>query len=91
MNKIIKMSQIKKLTSIIESILYEQITLKPDGRVIANKERALENTLNKITTDIKKQIEIEQTIYNILSSESKTYKAICDDLKKLGYTIIEEV
>lgn len=62
MNKIIKMSQIKRITSIIESIVYEQMTLKTDGRVIVNKDRALENTLNKITTDIKKQIEIEQTI-----------------------------
>lgn len=89
MKEKISLNQIKKIINIIESIVYEQMTLKPDGRIIANKERALENTLNTITSDIKRQIEIQETISNGLLCEGITYKAICEEFRKLGYEIIE--
>jgi len=60
-----------------------------DYRIVKNKERAIYNILNKITTNIEEQETIRKTIYkNMWNTEDFTYKPICDELRRFGYEVV---
>lgn len=88
MNKIIKMSEIVKITNLWMDIFYEEDSDYPDYRVIKPKEKAIDRILDTITADKEEQ----SKVYEIITDKNffaKTYKPICDDLRKLGYAIVE--
>lgn len=88
MNKIIKMSQIVKITKLWLDIFYEEDSDYPNYRVIKPKERAIDRVLESITSDKEEQKKVYKTIIKKIFS-TETYKPICDDLRALGYTIVE--
>lgn len=62
----------------------------PDYRAVRNNERAIQHWLDKITDDEDEQREILRVIEsNNWNWEDKTFKPICDGLRKLGYEIVE--
>ena len=62
----------------------------PDNRVIRAKERAIWNRLAKITSDGKEQSQILDAIKRgNWRTDDLTYKPICDNLRNLGYEILE--
>ncbi|WP_339980450.1 hypothetical protein [Fusobacterium necrophorum] len=88
--KEIYMSQIKKIAILAVEIFEEEDNNYPDRRVIKNKERAIKNVLNKITEDEEEQRKIYNAIDNeILNYEDCTYKPMCNNLRNLGYTVVE--
>lgn len=90
-NKKIKMSQIKKIFNLSFEIFEEQDNFYPDNRIVKNKERAINNILSKITPDTKEQCLILESIEKeMFNKKDYTYKPICDNLRSLGYTIVEE-
>lgn len=86
--KTIRMQQIKRIFELDLEIFNEEDSDRPDRRVIAPKERAIDRILCKITSD-----KVEQAkIYNAIAREKfrrddRTYKPICDNLRWLGYKI----
>ncbi|MDY2573317.1 MAG: hypothetical protein SOW67_04495 [Fusobacterium necrophorum] len=88
--KEIYMSQIKKIAILAVEIFEEQDNNYPDRRVIKNKERAIQNTLRKITEDKEEQRKIYDAIEKeIFNYEDCTYKPMCNNLRNLGYTVVE--
>lgn len=88
--KEIYMSQIKKIAILAVEIFEEQDNNYPDRRVIKNKERAIQNTLRKITEDKEEQRKIYDAIEKeIFNYEDCTYKPMCNNLRALGYTVVE--
>lgn len=88
MNKIIKMSQIKRMTDLYMEIFEEEDNDYLDRRKIKPKERVIDRILNDITTNKEEQV----LIFEIILEKhffATTYKPICDDLRKIGYSIIE--
>lgn len=85
----IKFKDIVKIQR-LEMEKYEEEDGYPvDYRIVANKDRAVCNILGRITSDSKKQKEIRDCIYkNMWNMEDLTYKPICDDLRGLGYAIV---
>lgn len=62
----------------------------PDYRAVRANERAIQTWLDKITDDEDEQREILRVIErNNWNMEDKTFKPICDGLRKLGYEIVE--
>ena len=62
----------------------------PDGRAVRANERAIQTWLDKITDDEDEQREILRIIErNNWNREDKTFKPIFDELRKLGYEIVE--
>lgn len=62
----------------------------PDYRAVRANERAIQHWLDKITDDEDEQREILRVIErNNWNREDKTFKPICDGLRKLGYEIVE--
>ena len=87
----IRLKDIVKIQHLEMDIFEEEDGFPVDNRVIKNKERAIYNTLNKITMDWDKREEIRDCIYkNMWNQEDTTFKSICDKLKKLGYEIVYE-
>lgn len=88
--KEIYMSQIRKIAILCLEVFEEQDNVYPDMRAVRNKERAIQNTLRKITEDKEEQRKIYNAIYDeIFNYEDCTYKPMCNNLRALGYTVIE--
>lgn len=89
--KEIYMSQIKKIFEMYMDIFEQEDSDFPDYRVIRPKERAIDRTLDKITDNKEEQRKIYYAIIGHLFNRGDgTYRPICDDLRALGYTIVEE-
>ena len=88
--KIIKMSYIVKLQHWYIEIFSEEDDDYPNYGRIALLNRNVERVLNKITDNQKRQKEIYDAIQQgSWDNEDKSYKPICDKLRKLGYEIIQ--
>lgn len=62
----------------------------PDGRIVRAKEKAIQNRLAKITDNEKEQGQILDAIeHGNWRTDDMTFKPICDELRELGYTIVE--
>ena len=89
MNKTIVLKDIIRLQHLYIDIFTEEDNDYPDKRIIVNKEKAVERILSKVTLNKEEQ----NRIYNIIIHESwnqkdKTFKPICDEIRKLGYKVI---
>lgn len=61
-----------------------------DWRTIRGKEKAIQNRLAKITDNEKEQGEILNAIeHGNWNTDDLTFTPICDELRELGYTIVE--
>lgn len=61
----------------------------PDGRIINNKEKAVQRILDRITDKRFNQIEIWKVIQvKSWDTTDNTYRPICNRLRELGYEII---
>lgn len=88
--KEIYMSQIKSIAILCLEVFEEQDNVYPDMRTVRNKERAIQNTLRKITKDKEEQRKIYDAIdKEIFNYEDCTYKPMCNNLRALGYTVVE--
>lgn len=87
----IRLKDIIKIQRLEMEIFEEEDSFPVDNRIIKNKEKAIYNTLNKITMDWNKREEIRDCIYkNMWNQEDTTFKPICDGLRALGYEVIYE-
>ena len=88
--KEISMSQIKKIAVLALEVFEEQDNVYPDMRTVRNKERAIQNTLKTISKDEEEQRKIYDAIEKeIFNYEDCTYKPMCNNLRALGYTVVE--
>ncbi|KDE67266.1 hypothetical protein MVQ18_09740 [Fusobacterium necrophorum] len=88
--KEIYMSQIKKIAILALEVFEEQDNIYPDMRTVRNKERAIQNTLKIISKDQEEQRKIYDAIEKeIFNYEDCTYKPMCNNLRNLGYTVVE--
>lgn len=88
--KKIYMSQIKKIAILCLEIFEEEDNNYPDRRVVRNKERAIQNVLDKITSDEEEQAKIYNAIdKEIFNTKDYIYKPMCDNLRAIGYTVVE--
>lgn len=88
--KEIYMSQIKKIAILALEVFEEQYNIYPDMRTVRNKERAIQNTLKIISKDQEEQRKIYDAIEKeIFNYEDCTYKPMCNNLRNLGYTVVE--
>ena len=81
---------IVKLQKLYIEIYEEEDQYYPDGRIIRNKEKAVQRILDKITNDNYSQ----RQIWYIIQTKSwdqtdYSYKPICDELRKLNYIILK--
>lgn len=84
------MSQIKKIAILALEVFEEQDNIYPDMRTVRNKERAIQNTLKIISKDQEEQRKIYDAIEKeIFNYEDCTYKPMCNNLRNLGYTVVE--
>ncbi len=84
----IEFKDIVKLQKLYIEIFEEEDNDCPDGRIIANKERAVQKILNKITDNRFNQGEIWRVIQiKSWDSTDNTYKPICNRLRELKYKI----
>lgn len=87
----IRLKDIAKIQRLEMEIFEEEDGFPVDNRIIKNKEKAIFNTLNKITMDWDKREEIRNCIYdNMWNTEDTTFKPICDGLRALGYEVVYE-
>lgn len=85
----IRLKDIAKIQRLEMEIFEEEDGFPVDNIIIKNKERAIFNTLNKITMDWNKRQEIRDCIYkNMWNTEDLTFKPICDGLRALGYEVV---
>lgn len=88
--KEIKLRDIAKIQYLYVGIFEEEDSEYPDYRIIRNKERAVDRILNCITDDKEEQKRIYECIeHGSWNFEDRTFKPICDELRNLGYTILE--
>jgi len=88
----IKMSWIAKLQHATMRLFAAQDEDYPDGRAVTTNERAIQHWLSKMTTDIDEQRKIHEVVErNNWNTKDLTYKPICDELRALGFTILEGV
>lgn len=86
----IYISQIKKIAILCLEVFEEQDNVYPDMRIVRNKERAIQNTLKTISKDEEEQRKIYDAIEKeIFNYEDCTYKPMCNNLRALGYTVVE--
>lgn len=86
----IKLKDIIKIQYLYMDIFSEEDDDCPDERIIKSKEKAIDRILNKITDIKDKRNEIYDTITRgSWQDDSHTFKEICNKLRELGYTIIE--
>lgn len=89
-NKKIQLRQVKKIFDLLFQIFEENDCDFPDRRVIKNKEKAINNILDKITKDKKeRELILDNIEKEMFNTKDYTYKPICDNLRCLGYTIIQ--
>lgn len=70
-------------------IFYQEDDDYPNYRIIAQKNRYIQRTLNKISRNKDVQNEIYDTIiHKTWNNEDMTFKPICNALRNLGYKII---
>lgn len=87
----IRLKDIIKIQHLEMEIFEEEDSFPVEKRIIKNKERALYNTLNKITMDWDEREKIRDCIYkNMFNQEDITFKPICDELRALGYEVTYE-
>ncbi len=90
--KQIKLYHIVKIQSATIRLFEAEDDDYPDGRVIKANERAIKHWLDKITTDETEQRKILDIIERQnWNTEDYTFKPICDELRALGYEILEGV
>lgn len=90
--KQIKLYHIAKIQSATIRLFEAQDDDYPDGRVIKANERAIKHWLDKITTDEAEQRKILDIIERQnWNTSDYSFKPICDELRKLGYEILEGV
>lgn len=87
----IKLVDIAKLQHWYIEVFEEEDSDYPDYRRIARFNKHIDRVLNEITKDAQEQ----KKIWGIIVHQSwnmtdRTFKPICDDLRALGYTIIEK-
>jgi len=88
--KIVYLIDIAKIQKWYMDIFYEEDSDYPDYRIIGQKNRHIQRLLNKITGDIEEQNKIYDIIvHQSWNMEDRTFKPICDDLRTMGYTIIQ--
>lgn len=81
----IKLKDIVKIQRLEMEIFEEEDRDCPNNRIIRNKEGSIFKTLNKITMNWDEREKIMDCIYkNILNT-----KDLADELKVLGYEVIE--
>ena len=86
----IYISQIKKIAILCLEVFEEQDNVYPDMRIVRNKERAIQNTLKIISKDKGEQRKIYDAIEKeIFNYEDCTEKPMCNNLRALGYTVVE--
>lgn len=84
----IDLKDIAKLQRLYIEIFSEEDNSYPDRRIIANKERAVQRVLDKITSNSTKQEEIYDCIVEgSWDRGDYTFNPICNRLQKLGYKI----
>lgn len=85
----IDFKDIVKLQKLYIEIFEEEDGYPVDGRIIANKERAQQRILSKITEDTILQNKIISAIgRGSWNSNDYTFKPICDELRELDFEII---
>ena len=85
----IDFKDIVKLQKLYIEIFEEEDGYPVDGRIIANKEKAQQRILSKITEDTILQNKIISAIgRGSWNSNDYTFKPICDELRELGFEII---
>ncbi len=90
--KQIKLYHIVKIQSATIRLFEAEDDNYPDGRVIKANERAIKHWLDKITPDEAEQRKILDIIERQnWNAEDYTFKPICDELRALGYEILEGV
>ncbi len=90
MNKQIKMSTIAKIQRCTMRIFEAQDEDYPDNRVVVSNERAIQHYLADITSDTNEQCKILNAIESEnFNTKDYTFKPICDNLRQLGYEIVE--
>lgn len=88
--KKIKLYHIVKIQKASIRLFEAQDDVFPDGRAVKANERAIQYWLNKITEDKEEQRKIFDIIErNNWNATDITYKPICDELRKLGYEVLE--
>lgn len=88
--KNVTMSQIRKIYHLLLDIFGEEDSFIPDRRVVENKNRAIRRTLKNITDNEEEQTNIREAIEKeMFNFKDKTYKTICDNLRNLGYSVVE--
>lgn len=90
MNKQIKLSTIVKIQRCSMRIFEAQDQDYPDNRIVASNEIAIRHYLNNITSDANEQCKILNAIESEnFNTKDYTYKPICDNLRALGYEVVE--
>ena len=90
MKKQIKLSIIAKIQRCTMRIFEAQDQDYPDCRVVASNERAIQHYLDNITSDGNEQSEILRAIEKEnWNTKDYTFKPICDNLRALGYEVVE--
>ena len=85
----IALKDIRKLQHLYIDIFTEEDEDYPDGRIINNKEKAVQRILDRITDKRFNQIEIWKVIQiKSWDTTDNTYRPICNRLRELGYEII---
>jgi hypothetical protein len=85
----IALREIIKLQHLYIDIFTEEDEDYPDGRIINNKEKAVQRILDRITDKRFNQIEIWKVIqFKSWDTTDNTYRPICNRLRELGYEII---
>ena len=88
--KQIKLYHIAKVQRATVRLFEAQDEDYPDGRVVKANERAIQHWLGKITDNKEEQRKILDIIERQnWNTTDVTYKPICDELRKLGYEILE--
>lgn len=89
--KTIKLSTIAKIQRLTVKLFEAQDDDYVDGRAISIYNRNIDRYLSTITDDVGEQLYILKAIERgNWNSEDLSYKPICDNLRALGYEIIEE-
>lgn len=90
--KPIKLYHIMKIQKATINLFEAQDEDYPDGRVVQANERAIQYWLDKITKNKEEQRKILDIIERQnWNTKDCTYKPICDELRNLGYEILEGV
>lgn len=87
MAKTIKLSDIIKLDRLYVEIFSEEDSDYVDWKIVRDNEKSIDKILNKITKDKEEQSKIYDTIVHGFCDND--YVPMCNQLRKLGYTVLE--